>query len=283
MAALLRVPGHRVLQLTKASRPAQSRSCRPRAFTSWTQEPPGFGEKPRSRTRKGVELPVGWTECHSPSRGVYFSHNPTGVTQWDFPTGPPSNAQVEQVKAERGQRYDHRSSDLHPGAQVRLVGLQLPDLEGKTGTCVQFDTDGYVRVRLSSGELKAVKPKNLMLVQTARSHPVLGSARASPEAEATPESHQGWSRRRVAGTLLVCSMLGIAACLVLLQPESTESQPDAVTLSEVRQRQPVVSPASSPQPLPPGWREHLDPASGRLYYWREDNPAGTTTWVRPSA
>ncbi|OLQ14597.1 hypothetical protein AK812_SmicGene1248 [Symbiodinium microadriaticum] len=33
------------------------------------REPPGFGEKPRSRTRKGVELPVGWTECHSPSRG----------------------------------------------------------------------------------------------------------------------------------------------------------------------------------------------------------------------
>eukprot|EP00439_Symbiodinium_sp_Y106_P066672 s142_g10.t3 len=57
-------------------------------------------------TRKGVELPTGWTECHSPSRGVYFSHSPTGVTQWDFPTGPPSTAQVEQVKAERGQRLE---------------------------------------------------------------------------------------------------------------------------------------------------------------------------------
>lgn len=280
MAALLRVPGHRMLQLTKASRPAQGRSCWPRAFATWTQEPPGFREKPRSRTRKGVELPTGWTECHSPSRGVYFSHSPTGVTQWDFPTGPPSTAQVEQVKAERGQRYDHRSSDLHPGAQVRLVGLQLPDLEGKTGTCVQFDTDGYVRVRLSSGELKAVKPKNLMLVQTAGSHPVLGSTRVSQEA--TPKSREGWRGRRVAGTLLVCSMLGLIACFVVPQPESTESQPDAATVREVPQ-QPVVSPASSPQPLPPGWREHLDPASGRLYYWREDNPAATTTWVRPSA
>jgi len=35
-------------------------------------------------------------------------------------------------------------------------------------------------------------------------------------------------------------------------------------------------------PLPAGWHEHMDPTSGRTYYWMASNPAGTTTWERPS-
>mmetsp|Transcript_91879 Transcript_91879/g.230938 ORF Transcript_91879/g.230938 Transcript_91879/m.230938 type:complete len:399 (-) Transcript_91879:12-1208(-) len=34
-------------------------------------------------------------------------------------------------------------------------------------------------------------------------------------------------------------------------------------------------------PLPPGWREAVDPGTGRAYYWQEQDPAGTTTWDRP--
>lgn len=38
----------------------------------------------------------------------------------------------------------------------------------------------------------------------------------------------------------------------------------------------VVAPA-----LPVGWSSAIDPNSGMEYYWRESNPAGTTTWDRP--
>ncbi|CAE7669140.1 unnamed protein product [Symbiodinium pilosum] len=250
-----------------------------RSFVNWTQEPPSFfGPRERSRTRKGVELPDGWSEVHSPARGVYFSHNPSGVTQWDFPTGPPTPEQVEKVRAERRQRYDHRSADLHPGAQVRLVGLQLPHLEGKTGTCVQFDTDGYVRVRLDSGELKAVKPKNLMLVPTARSHPVLGTPR--PSQEAPPKKAR--SGLRVAGVLLLLGFGGAAAYLALEEHQAESADAEDVKTPAPKQA-PQRKEAPGPAPLPPGWCEHLDPSSGRLYYWREDNPTGTTTWTRPTA
>merc|ERR1719263_2510820 len=33
--------------------------------------------------------------------------------------------------------------------------------------------------------------------------------------------------------------------------------------------------------LPDGWSSAVDPASGQTYYWRNDNPAGTTTWECP--
>jgi len=35
-------------------------------------------------------------------------------------------------------------------------------------------------------------------------------------------------------------------------------------------------------PLPTGWDSAVDPNTGRSYYWRTENPAGTTTWERPS-
>jgi len=33
--------------------------------------------------------------------------------------------------------------------------------------------------------------------------------------------------------------------------------------------------------LPVGWREAVDPATGQPYYWKDTDPAGTTTWIRP--
>lgn len=38
----------------------------------------------------------------------------------------------------------------------------------------------------------------------------------------------------------------------------------------------------SPAPLPSGWDSAVDPNTGRSYYWRIENPAGSTTWERPS-
>ena len=38
---------------------------------------------------------------------------------------------------------------------VEVFPSKLRFCQGKIGTCTQFDPDGYVRVRLSSGELKA--------------------------------------------------------------------------------------------------------------------------------
>lgn len=35
--------------------------------------------------------------------------------------------------------------------------------------------------------------------------------------------------------------------------------------------------------LPEGWAQALDPASGRAYYWKQADPAGSTTWERPVA
>jgi len=56
------------------------------------------------------------------------------------------------------------------------------------------------------------------------------------------------------------------------------SQTFAATLE-----QPRTSPAPTPSaPLPPGWQSVMDPTSGRHYYWQESDPAGTTTWERPS-
>lgn len=42
-------------------------------------------------------------------------------------------------------------------------------------------------------------------------------------------------------------------------------------------------PAEPPRelPLPEGWCQHVDPASGHTYYWMASDPAGTTTWQRP--
>lgn len=49
----------------------------------------------------------------------------------------------------------------------------------------------------------------------------------------------------------------------------------------------LTPPASPPAeekriPLPPNWGTAVDPNTGMSYYWRLDNPAGTTTWERPS-
>lgn len=45
---------------------------------------------------------------------------------------------------------------------------------------------------------------------------------------------------------------------------------------------PIPSTSSMP-PLPAGWSLAVDPGTGLQYYWRNDDPARTTTWERPIA
>eukprot|EP00927_Polykrikos_kofoidii_P049992 TRINITY_DN4395_c0_g1_i1.p1 TRINITY_DN4395_c0_g1~~TRINITY_DN4395_c0_g1_i1.p1 ORF type:complete len:458 (-),score=67.38 TRINITY_DN4395_c0_g1_i1:471-1844(-) len=52
--------------------------------------------------------------------------------------------------------------------------------------------------------------------------------------------------------------------------------------SQVAQSALAPAPAPATTPLPQGWREAVDPASGRSYYYTAANPAGTTTWERPT-
>jgi len=42
-------------------------------------------------------------------------------------------------------------------------------------------------------------------------------------------------------------------------------------------------PLPAEAPLPAGWSSAVDPTSGHRYFWRDADPAGTTTWTRPPA
>eukprot|EP00931_Biecheleriopsis_adriatica_P067736 TRINITY_DN41801_c0_g1_i1.p1 TRINITY_DN41801_c0_g1~~TRINITY_DN41801_c0_g1_i1.p1 ORF type:complete len:315 (+),score=68.42 TRINITY_DN41801_c0_g1_i1:31-975(+) len=257
------------------------------ASSSWqdSEDPGIFRKREGARTREGLTLPEGWIEYKSSARGVYYGHPATGVTQWDIPTGPPTRQQAEASQRERSERYGHRSQDLHPGAEVRLVGLQLPDLEGKTGICQQFDSDGYVRVRLASGELKAVKPKNLMLAAPA------ASMSPPPDEEpsaGTQERSTGQKRWWFLFPVLLTGGLAAywLAKYAMLQEadkaaETHRAERAAAKKAAEKAEMAGAGTAQLP-PLPPGWCQHRDPASGRFYYWREADPAGSTTWERPS-
>jgi len=49
------------------------------------------------------------------------------------------------------------------------------------------------------------------------------------------------------------------------------------------EHQAVGAPAKyEPPPLPQGWCEAIDPASGVPYYWHTSDPTATTTWIRPT-
>lgn len=112
-------------------------------------------------TRDGVPLPLGWEEVRSPSRGIYYAHRASGVTQWDIPRGPPTKEQLAQV---REDKHGRQLEALQPGGMVTFRNVvSAPQLNGKRGTCVRWDhASGRVHVRLPTGELKAVKPENLV-------------------------------------------------------------------------------------------------------------------------
>mmetsp|Transcript_34926 Transcript_34926/g.104519 ORF Transcript_34926/g.104519 Transcript_34926/m.104519 type:complete len:409 (+) Transcript_34926:35-1261(+) len=68
---------------------------------------------------------------------------------------------------------------------------------------------------------------------------------------------------------------------ILAEMEARGVPPNEITEQRIAgckalEQQPAES------PLPPGWHETCDPASGHFYYWAEADPAGTTTWVRPT-
>lgn len=113
----------------------------------------------------GALLSPGWCEHRSPARGIYYSHSPSGVTQWDVPTSPPTKAQLEQ---HHRAQFGADIAKLQPGKAVILRGLvSAPQLNGKTGICEQWDyANSLVRVRLSTGELKAIKPEFLVVQES---------------------------------------------------------------------------------------------------------------------
>jgi len=266
-------------------------ASRPRYAATYTGDP--FGNKEAAdflkrrpyqpRTADGIPLPHGWVEHRSPSRGIYFEHKATGITQWDFPKGEPS---AEQVKAAHHERVGSKVAQLHPGAQVQFKGLQFqPQLNGKIGTCEGWDhATQMIRVRLPSGELKAVKPEKLLVVQAAK-------ARTAPQRliEGKKEDTGGaggtWrSKRLVLGSLAGGAAVWWLAWYGAFLADATAREAAAQAEAERRRtEEAAVAAAAAPSPLPPGWRETLDANTGKSYYWREESPAGTTTWERPKA
>mmetsp|Transcript_121265 Transcript_121265/g.343160 ORF Transcript_121265/g.343160 Transcript_121265/m.343160 type:complete len:309 (+) Transcript_121265:330-1256(+) len=160
----------------------------------------------RGRTQDGIPLPEGWREHVSPSRGVYYAHAATGVVQWQFPKGAPTQAEIADSYREK---YGDQIAKLQPGKAVILRGLaSAPHLDGKTGTCEQWDyATGRVRVRLATGELKAIKPEFLVArdsldfkaanrewhkAQNAKDCPIPGQRTLSGKAETTRDWSSGW-------------------------------------------------------------------------------------------
>merc|ERR1712194_148830 len=90
------------------------------------------------------------------------SHVATGVVQWNVPVGPPTQKQMDDARRQNNAS-SATGSKLAPGTSVRLTGLlSAPQLNGKIGICEQLTADGWVRVRVESGELKAIRPENLI-------------------------------------------------------------------------------------------------------------------------
>lgn len=258
--------------------------------------------KMQGRTADGITLPEGWSEHRSPSRGVFYAHEPTGVTQWEIPRGPPTKQQAGEA---RDAKYGQKLSQLHPGAKVRFIGLRFaPQLNGKTAVCDRWDhASGMVRVRLLSGELKAVKPENLMVIQASAQR--LQPQKLLPGAGAKTEhaADRLWASPGFALAVVTSGVVALWAFRYKLHEADTRarealSQVDAGTVvaasaarlgdsgvAEVAQPQFAADPAAAMvlQPLPPGWREATDPTSGRSYYWKDNSPALTTTWERPVA
>lgn len=76
---------------------------------------------------------------------------------------------------------------------------------------------------------------------------------------------------------------------VLDLPENAGTQKARDILERTRREQSPLTMAAAataeapplPPPLPEGWQSAVDPSSGRTYYWRAADPAGTTTWEVP--
>lgn len=233
------------------------------------------------RTADGIPLPEGWREHRSPSRGIFYSHDATGVTQFDFPEGKPSAKQVEEAYQ---QRVGHKVAQLHPGAQVQMIGLQFqPQLNGKSGTCEGWDPGGkMIRVRLPSGELKAVKPENLRVVQAAAARVKPQRLIGDDKRADTGGAGGTWSTRpQVLGLLGFGAVAFWAARYAWFLSDDAARRAAAAQAEAEAAAQELALAAAALAPLPAGWSECVDPASGKSYYWKEENPTGTTTWTRP--
>lgn len=69
----------------------------------------------------------------------------------------------------------------------------------------------------------------------------------------------------------------IAASPPVPRPASGQQAASASYLGTVAAEDPVQT------ELPDGWEETLDKATGKSYYWKEEDPIGSRTWHRPSS
>eukprot|EP00929_Paragymnodinium_shiwhaense_P044002 TRINITY_DN22579_c0_g1_i2.p1 TRINITY_DN22579_c0_g1~~TRINITY_DN22579_c0_g1_i2.p1 ORF type:complete len:405 (-),score=62.75 TRINITY_DN22579_c0_g1_i2:343-1557(-) len=163
----------------------------------------------RYRTHDGIVLPEGWVEHSSPAKGRYFSHPKTGVTQFEKPTGPPTEKQIRDVF---NMKYGEQIAELRPGMKVMLKGLvSAPQLNGKEGVAEAWEPSGKIRVRLSTGELKAVKPQFVMAATMERK---AAAATSQPSGDSSSASSQAHSEPREAPADSSTTMKIAKGCLV---------------------------------------------------------------------
>ncbi|CAK0884291.1 unnamed protein product [Prorocentrum cordatum] len=69
-------------------------------------------------------------------------------------------------------------------------------------------------------------------------------------------------------------------CSHLAELDAAGLRRTSTTAGYVQEYRERLLPAGAP--LPPGWLQAEDPATGRSYFWHEADPGGTTTWERPA-
>eukprot|EP00927_Polykrikos_kofoidii_P058449 TRINITY_DN5297_c0_g1_i1.p1 TRINITY_DN5297_c0_g1~~TRINITY_DN5297_c0_g1_i1.p1 ORF type:complete len:1029 (-),score=202.14 TRINITY_DN5297_c0_g1_i1:321-3407(-) len=99
---------------------------------------------------------------------------------------------VDSEDSEESSEEEAPAAALQPGVSVRIVGLQgASHLNGSIAKCVELvGSTGRWRVCLDNGDIKAVKPDNLTIVEAgARSEPGCSSKSATAEVK-EPQSPQ---------------------------------------------------------------------------------------------
>lgn len=118
--------------------------------------------------------------------------------------------------------------------------------------------------------------------------------------DALPMAETVWKEMKDLGlspdAFAYCAMLGAMTsagagaqqrCIELLnemeQLGFTQTREAQLRIREVRNLGSSPFGSVSSTSLPAGWQCKLDPSSGQFYYWQQSDPAGTTTWQRPSS
>jgi len=126
------------------------------------------GEEPavRPKLRPGTQVAVRGL----PGSGQGGFNGRTGVCEhFEFNTGRwHVRFEDKRTEAFKPDFLEVQTPVVRPGAYVRLQGLQgAAHLNGKVGICEKMDAQGgRWKVRLDTGELKALKPENLALLES---------------------------------------------------------------------------------------------------------------------